>query len=344
MMEIREVRIIIYFKIVQNETDGGFMSEKNRKTTVLGLVAFLAVTMMVDGLDVQRDIIGRARNYTGSAYCHGGIDPPCFDCSGFVLRIYRDVVPGMPRVSRDMARFGNPISRDDLQPGDLVFFATGGRADIVTHVAIYMGQDSIIHAISNGPNRGVTITPLSARYWESRYFSASRVLPRIEQIAEVSPDEAIEFSRGTYTGELRNGEPHGNGAMVMNNGDRYEGEFRNGLFHGDGVYRWSNGDRYEGTFRDGEMHGEGTFITAGGQISTGSWVAGERVQERAQDPDRPGEEVARQVVSRPTYIRSQDSPWDTWDGIVDGDFRAWQEEQDRAFEEFRRRSEPPRSR
>jgi len=177
-MEIKEVRIIIYLKIAQNETDGGFMSEKNRKTTVLGLVVFLTAAMAVEGLDVQRDIIDRARNYTGTDYCHGGIDPPCFDCSGFVLRIYRDVVPGMPRVSRDMVRFGSSVSRDALQPGDLVFFATGGRSDIVTHVAIYMGQDSIIHAISNGPNRGVTITPLSARYWESRYFSASRVLPR----------------------------------------------------------------------------------------------------------------------------------------------------------------------
>ncbi|MFP4268552.1 MAG: hypothetical protein ACLFQW_11200, partial [Spirochaetaceae bacterium] len=172
-------------------------------------------------------------------------------------------------------------------------------------------------AISNGPDRGVTITPLNARYWERRYYTARRVLPRAEQVELVREEEALEFSRGVYSGDLRKGEPHGNGTMKMHNGDRYRGGFKEGLFDGEGEYVWANGDRYKGSFRQGEMHGEGVFVTA------------------------DGEEILREESSRRTYITSNDSPWETWDGVVEGDFRAWQEEEQRAYEEFRRESEPP---
>lgn len=290
-------------------------------------VAVFVVILIFDrggaeALDVHRDILQPAQRYAGTAYCHGGIAPPCFDCSGFVLRVYSDHVPGMPRVSRDMARFGRTISREELLPGDLVFFATGARSDTVTHVAIYMGQDSIIHAISNGPDRGVAITPLSARYWNQRFYSATRVLPGAIRETEEVREEAIQFARGTYTGELRNGEPHGEGVMEMNNGDTYRGEFREGLFHGQGIYTWADGSRFSGSFRQGEMHGDGEFKTA----------AGESVAAR----DAP--------ASRSTYLISRDSPWETWQGIVEGDFWAWQEQERDAFEEFRRRSEPSRAR
>ena len=317
------------------------MIKKNIKVPVNVFLLLVLSGVMVGALDVQREILRPAQQYAGIDYCHGGISPPCFDCSGFVLRVYRNHVPGMPRVSRDMAQFGTRISRGDLRPGDLVFFATGGRSDIVTHVAIYMGQDSIIHAISNGPNRGVTITPLSAQYWDQRFFSASRVLPTATQVAEVPRDEAIEFSRGTYTGELRDGEPHGHGEMVMNNGDRYEGEFRNGLFEGRGEYVWADGNRYEGEFLDGEMHGEGVFVTTAGETSSGRWEEGSRIVEPTEP--EPAQRIAREEASRRTYIRSEDSPWETWQGIVEGDFRAWQQQERDAFEEHRRRTEPPRS-
>ena len=326
------------------------MFEKNRKSTAPQLMhravrriairtalflvlmtPILQAPLILDALDVQRDILQRAQRYAGTEYCHGGVAPPCFDCSGFVLRLYNNFVPGMPRVSRDMVRFGRAISREELRPGDLVFFATGGRADIVTHVAIYMGQDSIIHAISNGPSRGVTITPLSAQYWDRRFYGATRVLPQATQVEEVRRGEAIQFSRGAYTGELQDGEPHGAGEMAMHNGDRYRGEFRNGLFEGSGEYTWADGSRYAGRFLRGEMHGEGTFVTAAGVSDSGRWDQGTRVAAPARD-----------TTSRRTYIRSQDSPWETWQGVVEGDFRAWQQQERDAFEEHRRRTEPSR--
>ncbi len=297
---------------------------------LLTILLFHVGSSGVFAVDVQYDILDRARSYLGAGYCNGGEARPCFDCSGFVTALYGPFVPGLPRISRDMARYGEPVTSDSLVPGDLLFFATSGRSDRVTHVAIYVGQDSIIHSISDGPNRGVSITPLSARYWRTRFHSARRVLPTIPTATEVDAD-AIAFSRGAYTGELVNGEPSGTGRMVMNNGDRYEGEFLSGVFHGEGRYAWVGGDVYEGEFADGEMHGRGNYRGADGLLTTGRWVRGEYQGEPGSD--QAGESAA---ASQPTYIDSQDSPWDTWDGVVMGDFYAWQEEQNRAFEEWLR--------
>lgn len=298
----------------------------------------LAFAIPATALDIQREIILPAQSYAGTRYCSGGIAPPCFDCSGFVLRIYQPHV-ALPRVSRDMAQSGQPVNRSELRPGDLVFFATAGRAGAISHVAIYMGQDSIIHAISDGPNRGVTTTPLSANYWSTRFVSARRVLPQPSPAARQDQvtDVPIQFARGTYRGDLLDGQPHGEGTMEMNNGDRYDGQFENGVFHGEGRYRWANQDQFEGMFRNGEMHGEGTFRTAAGTTTTGRWDNGQLVTAPAETA--PAE---TQQASRRTYIRSQDSPWETWDGIVEGDFRAWQQQDQADFEAFRRRSEPQR--
>ena len=216
-----------------------------------------------------------------------------------------------------MVSFGAPVNRSEIRPGDLVFFATGPDPSIVSHVAIYIGQDSIIHAISDGPERGVTITPLSARYWRSRYHSARRVLPvrpasgreggggdgerpAAGERQKRSTTEPIQYAKGTYSGELRNGEPHGTGVLRLNNGDRYEGEFREGRIEGQGTYTWADGRTYTGSFEDG-------------------------APVETQTPD--------------TYLEERDSPWNEWDGVVRGDFAAWWQEEQDAFEQWKQEQE-----
>jgi hypothetical protein len=281
------------------------------------LIAFLATGAYA--VDVAEDIVRPAQQWQGSGYCLGSARPDCFDCSGFVNYIYKPHVPELPRSSRRMVRFGTPISRSEIRPGDLVFFATGPDPSVVSHVAIYIGQDSIIHAISDGPERGVTVTPLSARYWRSRYHSARRVLP-LRTAAETAPaagsgspasqgaspagDEPqtrnttkpIEYAKGTYTGELRNGEPHGTGVLRLNNGDRYEGEFREGLIQGQGTYTWADGRTYSGMFEDG---------------------------------------APVETATPETYLEEKDSPWNEWDGVVRGDFAEWWQQEQDAFEQWK---------
>jgi hypothetical protein len=260
---------------------------------ILAAVLFFFITAAsISALDVNRDIISAARRYIGSSYCYGGVAPPCFDCSGFVVYIYRPHLPRLPRMSRDMVRFGRPVSRTDVLPGDLLFFATGPDPNVITHVSIYIGQNSIIHAISDGPNRGINITELTSRYWRARYHSALRVLPRESwgggsdttagtgtggtptERQTTSTTTPLQFARGMYTGGLLNGEPHGKGTMKLNNGDTYNGRFAEGLFSGTGTYTWTNGAVYRGEFRGGVIEGEGTFTLANGDEYSGEFQEG----------------------------------------------------------------------
>ncbi len=278
--------------------------------------------------DLSAEILQPARALLGSGYCRGSAAPPCFDCSGFVTYLYRDHVPRLPRISRDMALTGTPVNRDSLQPGDLVFFATGADRTTISHVAVYVGQNSIIHAISDGPNRGVAMTELSSRYWRTRYAAARRVLAASRAPDRDETDAPMEFARGTYRGDLKNGEPHGRGTLELTNGDRYQGDFLDGQFHGRGTYLWTSGATYEGSFANGAFHGSGTYTATNGSTTRGTWSNGELTGTAATEADYD-------AVRAETYFDVADSPWETFDGIVTGDFEAWFEAEQDAFEAWK---------
>ena len=279
------------------------------KKILLLFILFLVIISNTFSLDIYKDIIQPGQALVGSSYRNGGVSPSGFDCSGFITYLYKKYVPGLPRVSRTMAGYGEPVKRGSIIPGDLIFFATGSSSGI-THVAIYIGQNSIIHAISNGPNRGVTITSLSARYWQSRYHSAVRIVDSSISSGSgtASTDTShitssvsnIQFSRGKYSGEVLAGEPEGQGTLLMNNGDKYEGSFSKGTFEGQGKYTWSEGKIYTGEFHNGKI--VDTIV--------------------AQKDEN--------------YLLKKDSPWETFDGVVEGDFGLWLEQDKNAFKEWKK--------
>jgi|GEM_PF-615498 len=282
-------------------------------------------------LDVQRDIIQKARQYVGCAYQTGGTRPVSFDCSGFVGYVMKPFVPDIPRVSRDMAAMGKPVRKEELSPGDLVFFATTGTPGLVSHVALYIGQDSIIHAISDGPDRGVNITSLNARYWKEHYHSAKRVLQASEGTT-ITGDAPIAFAKGEYTGELRGGEPHGAGKLVLANGDVYTGGFARGRIEGVGTYVWKNGDRYEGEFRDNAPDGKGFLTKAPGKARQVTFKRGVLLDDSARKDATPAKASRYQ-----TFLEREDSAWETWDGNVMGDYEIWKAEQNGDFSDFNER-------
>ena len=116
-------------------------------------------------------VISTALSFRGIPYRNGGSDPSGFDCSGFVQYVYAMHGTGLPRDVHRQYRIGREIDRDDVKPGDLVFFETVSRG--ASHVGLAIGGDQFVHAPSS---RGVVrVEKLSASYWASRFVGARRV-------------------------------------------------------------------------------------------------------------------------------------------------------------------------
>ena len=105
-----------------------------------------------------------------TGYRFGGKNPEAgLDCSGMVSYIFGQAAGLKLRGSAaDIARAGRPVKREELRPGDLVFFNT--RNAPFTHVGIYIGDDRFIHAPSS--NGRVRIDPMNAPYYAQRFDAA----------------------------------------------------------------------------------------------------------------------------------------------------------------------------
>ncbi len=125
----------------------------------------------------------------GSPYRYGGRSREGFDCSGFVGTVFQDQGIELPRSSREMYRVGDPVKRNQLAVGDLVFFRTRGRRRGISHVGIVNGPDSFVHA---NTRRGVITERLTDPYWKARYVGARRVA------TPVSPPPAQEIAEDSY--------------------------------------------------------------------------------------------------------------------------------------------------
>lgn len=119
-----------------------------------------------------------AEGYTGVPYVYGSADPQYgFDCSGFVQYVFANAAGiALTHSALAQSQCGTPVSKSDLQPGDLVFFDTSGGSSI-NHVGIYVGGDQFIEANSSTSAHEVIITDLfSSSYWSKYYRCARRIL------------------------------------------------------------------------------------------------------------------------------------------------------------------------
>ena len=118
-------------------------------------------------------IIATAKSLLGRPYSYGASGPNAFDCSGFTSYVFAAHGISLPRSSAAQSAVGVTVSRSELQPGDLVFFATGSSGR-VNHVGIYLGNGDIIHA-ATGQGR-VVINNFSMNYYSSRFLWGKRIL------------------------------------------------------------------------------------------------------------------------------------------------------------------------
>jgi cell wall-associated NlpC family hydrolase len=111
-------------------------------------------------------VVGIAMQYLGTPYVYGGASPSGFDCSGFVMYVFAQIGVSLPHNAAAQYGYGMPVSHDQLQAGDLVFFNGLG------HVGIYIGGGQFIHSPHTGDV--VKISSLSGWY-SSTYVGARRL-------------------------------------------------------------------------------------------------------------------------------------------------------------------------
>jgi cell wall-associated NlpC family hydrolase len=103
--------------------------------------------------------------YLGIPYAWGGASPAGFDCSGLVMYVYAQLGILLPHYAAAQYGFGSAVSRDQLQPGDLVFF------DGLSHVGIYIGGGQMVHA----PQTGDVVKISSLSDFGAGYVGARRL-------------------------------------------------------------------------------------------------------------------------------------------------------------------------
>lgn len=136
------------------------------------------------GLPLPGQILRTAFAQIGVPYRYGGNSPETgFDCSGFVKWVYGQFGFKLPRISREMMSLGRPVERENLRPGDLVFFGKGKR---ITHVGIYTGQGMYIHSPRCG--KPVQENDLDHR-GGGEYYAAARRLISESQFRNAGPSE-----------------------------------------------------------------------------------------------------------------------------------------------------------
>ncbi|MEQ1598336.1 MAG: C40 family peptidase [Methylotenera sp.] len=120
-----------------------------------------------------QEVLINALSLTGIKYKYGGSNPDTgFDCSGFVRYVFSQAANlTLPPTARAISQIGKTVKKDELQPGDLVFFNTLKHA--FSHVGIYVGDNKFVHAPRTGG--AVRVESMQTSYWASRYNGAQRL-------------------------------------------------------------------------------------------------------------------------------------------------------------------------
>lgn len=136
-------------------------------------LAYRVVDQATASVESVQDMLDKALDLIGIRYRRGGTSPETgFDCSGFVNHVFREGLGlYLPHNAKQISKEGEAVGKNELQPGDLVFFNTMRRA--FSHVGIYLGDNKFVHAPRTGG--AVRVEDMSESYWKKRFNGARRI-------------------------------------------------------------------------------------------------------------------------------------------------------------------------
>jgi cell wall-associated NlpC family hydrolase len=158
--------------LMAREAQARIANERASATQQDTVVGISAVTPSADTVvappPTHSGVVGVALSQLNTPYVWGAAAPGGFDCSGLVMWAYAQVGVSLPHSTYAQYGYGVPVSRDQLQPGDLVFF------DGLGHVGIYIGGGQFVHAPHTGDV--VKISSLDESWYAATYVGARRIL------------------------------------------------------------------------------------------------------------------------------------------------------------------------
>ncbi|ARD48991.1 endopeptidase Spr precursor [Sporosarcina sp. P37] len=167
---------------------------KRLLSLVMASLLFFSLAPEFASANSPTSLMSTARDYLGTPYRLGGTTPTAFDCSGYTQYVFKKEGLSIPRTTGQQMATGTPVSKSNLEVGDLVFFNTSGRG--VSHVGIYSGSNNFIHA---SVSKGVMVSSLDdPYYWKSRYIGARRVA----DFSETAPKEEKQVAASAPVKEI----------------------------------------------------------------------------------------------------------------------------------------------
>lgn len=134
------------------------LQEKNQRLLISG------TSSEIRTVKLQNALLKSFENWKGTRYAFGGDSSRGIDCSALTRRVYREVFSfELPRVTKDQIKVGRHVSRNNLKPGDILYFRPDGKYN---HTAVYLGNSLFINASSS---KGVILSSMEHSYW-SKYF------------------------------------------------------------------------------------------------------------------------------------------------------------------------------
>lgn len=121
------------------------------------------------------EVVNYAKQYLKCKYVYGASGPSTFDCSGFTMYVFKHFGISLSHSATAQSKKGTYVAKENLQPGDLVFFKDYQTMDGIGHCGIYVGDGNFIHA-SSGTGYCVKLSTLLTGSYNTRYSTARRII------------------------------------------------------------------------------------------------------------------------------------------------------------------------